>query len=395
MIAPNKIRQVLANMNWRILAMILGATILFVYGIGVGHYHWPPFELLQQGKSVISQNAPLNGEYQGEQELLQYAFVDPTNETELYYSPITSLAGIRVANERIFMTRMGFEQAYDALEILGADQLNRPPESEPVLRVRFRYCNREYGAFFYGRLPASCSGQGSASLVIPGSGLNQSLNIAAGNPANYHYGILNALAEEEGQVYILIKPNEDFLAWHDGKNKMVNLNFIVQYHLNKGGSYSVSHLVQALAATKWINTCFDYSIVAGLSSGGATAMLVALQAYPNVAIVSAGYSFINSSAKWSSITGLMGVPGFGALDLKENALKRLRASSTNWFFSWGKAEVGTYRIEAEERITANAIEHLPNVTISIHPGGHIFPVSEIKSFLRRVRATDSKLPAGE
>ena len=184
-----------------------------------------------------------------------------------------------------------------------------------------------------------------------------------------------------GGILTLIKPNEDFLAWHDGNGKKLSGDFIWNWHLNREGSYSVSYLVQSLAFTKWMQGCFDRTLVAGLSQGGAAAMLNALQSEPDLAIVASGSSVINDLAEWSGHSQLIGVPGYRALSRPEYLVDRLKQSPAQWFFSWGKQEIGTYRIEAEEQRTAEVIRMLPNVTTAVHDEGHVFPVQEIRSFL--------------
>ena len=253
------------------------------------------------------------------------------------------------------------------------------------MRVRFEYQDRKHEAFAYGRLPAVCDGNNPASLIVPGSGLNQSLGIATGDKANYHHGILGALNAGGGEIFTLIKPNEDFLAWHDGNDRKIGNDFIVSWHLNREGSCSVSYLVQSLAFTKWMQDCFDRTLVAGLSQGGAAAMLNALQSEPNLAVVASGSSVINDLAEWSGHSQLIGVPGYGALSSPEYLADQLKQSPSQWFFSWGKQEIGTYKIETEEQRTAKVISHLPNVTTHIFDGGHVFPPSEISQWLNETR----------
>ena len=179
---------------WKPMAGVSLAATLFAYGVGVGHYQWPPFWQIQGVRNTLTQLLPEPVvEYRGEAELLVYAFTDPVEEADLYYPSITELAGIRRANDRIFTLRQGFETAYQVLHVLAAEQLSRPQGAVPVVRVRFEYQDREHEAFAYGRLPGVCDGNNSSSLIIPGSGLNQSLGIATGDKANYHHGILDAL----------------------------------------------------------------------------------------------------------------------------------------------------------------------------------------------------------
>jgi hypothetical protein len=176
-------------------ALMVSVMLVFAYGVGVGHYQWPPFWQIQGAKNTLTQLLPEPVvEYRGEAELLIYAFTDPVEETDLYYPPITGLEGIRRANDRIFMLRQGFGTAYEDLQVLAAEQLNRPQGAVPVVRIRFEYQDREHEAFAYGHLPPVCEGTNSASLIIPGNGLNQSLGIATGDKANYHHGILDALS---------------------------------------------------------------------------------------------------------------------------------------------------------------------------------------------------------
>jgi len=184
-----------------------------------------------------------------------------------------------------------------------------------------------------------------------------------------------------GGVFTLIKPNEDFLAWHDGKGKKISGDFIWNWHLNREGSYSVSYLVESLAFTKWMQDCFERTLIAGLSQGGAAAMLNALQSKPDRAIVASGLSVINDLAEWSGHNQLIGVPGYAALSMSDHLVDRLKQSPTQWFFSWGKQEMGTYKIEASEQRTADVISHLPNVVTVIHDEGHVFPMQAIRSFL--------------
>lgn len=380
---PKSDKPLLSNVSWLKLTVLWSLVFwAFALGVGVGHYQWPPYWQIQGVKNSLTQLLPERvTEYRGEAELLVYAFTDPVNKADLYYPPITDLAGIRSANDRIFMLRKGFETAYEDLRVLEAERLNRPQDAIPVVRVRFEYQDRELEAFAYGRMPAVYECKNSATLIIPGSGLNQSLGIATDDKANYHHGILDALNAGGGGVFTLIKPNEDFLAWHDGNGKKLSGDLIWNWHLNREGSYSVSYLVQSLAFTKWMQGCFDRTLVAGLSQGGAAAMLNALQSNPEQVIVSSGASIITDKVEWSGHNQLIGVPGYQALSRSESLVDLLKQSPSQWFFSWGKREVGTFKIEANEQITGNKISKIPNVLAVIHDGGHVFPIAEIQSFL--------------
>lgn len=318
--------------------------------------------------------------YQGEQELLKYAFTEPVIEGDLLYEPITSLEGIREANERIFMLRESFEAAYSTLTITNATQLQLNRDRTPVVKISFTYQEYNYDAYAYGKLPPQCNRLSRASLIIPGSGENQSKQIFSHDQENYHFGIQTALDTRGGDVFIFIKPNEDILAWHNGQGHKLNGDFIWNWHLNREGSYSVSYLIQSLAIARWMKQCYSNFALVGLSQGGAATLLNALQSDPTIAVVASGHSLINKQAEWSSHNQLIGVPGYSDLFEMTILKEKLAASPTQWLFSWGLNEVGTYRIEAEKRLTSQAIEALPNVQTVIFEGGHRFPVDTIKVF---------------
>lgn len=151
----------------------------------------------------------------------------------------------------------------------------------------------------------------------------------------------------------------------------------------------MSYLVESLAFTKWLKGRYKQTTIAGLSQGGAAALLTALQSKPNMAIVASGHSLLHDVAVGSGHNQLIGVPGYADIERKDNLVNALRASPTQWFFSWGANEGDTYKIEAMEQVTATAIRHLANVTIAIHDGGHIFPVEKIQSFVNRDRSPAS------
>ena len=57
----------------RLVAATVIGGMVFAYGVGVGFYKWPPFELL----SALKARSPFGRRpYDGEKELLRFAFVD-------------------------------------------------------------------------------------------------------------------------------------------------------------------------------------------------------------------------------------------------------------------------------------------------------------------------------
>lgn len=245
-----------------------------------------------------------------EADLLKSAFAsNPSIDGELYYAPITNTQKIREANIRAFVETEGFENAFEEIEVVATEQLELPSRSLPVVRVTYTYRKEIREAFSYGNMPNLCDG-GRGSMVIPGSGDNQSSAIFTGDPENYHHGILDAVSEESPDSrFIFIKQNHDFLAWHNGGGKKLHGNYVFAWHLNQGGSYSASYLVDALAFTKWMQSCFQETAVLGLSQGGAASLLVSLQAQPTYAVVASGHSVLFRKADGSGQNQIIGVPG--------------------------------------------------------------------------------------
>lgn len=357
----------------------------FIYGVGVGYYKWPPFKQIRLIKSLISEQSTTQIQYEGEFELLQYAFTEEGNIGYYYYPAIENLDQIREANERIFTPIYDFENAFNNLIVLNVQQDSIPLPAESILIIQFSYQGKEYKSYAYGKMPDNCGQASSAALIIPGTGSNESISIALNDPKSYHFGIIDAINHStNADIFVLIKPNDDIRTWHDGKGHRIDGSFIYNWHLNRGGSYSLSYLLESLALTKWINSCYKTTILAGLSQGGAATLINAKQSNPDIAIVSSGVSILNSKAEWSGAgTQLHAVLELSKLSDKEYLVKTLESSMTKWFFSWGKNEIGTYKIEAEDSLTANAIKHLSNVTVSIHNEGHVFPYYDIVDFLSR------------
>lgn len=314
--------------------------------------------------------------------ILSAAMVDPVSGSWLIEPPVRALADIRARNNDAFMLAEGFENCFSCILLEDVSELSDPSETKHAVRVGFSYQGRHFQAIAYGRLPGSCDPAGAAAMIIPGSGMNQSSAIVERDPANAHFGGLDALSEVPN-VYVLVKPNEDLLAWHDGNGHKLTGAMIWTYHVNRGGSYSVSYLAQSLAFVKWMKGCFGRTVVAGLSQGGAATLLNALQSRPTLAIVSSGHSVLFDQVEYAGANQLIGVPGYARLARTENLVAALRNSPTRWLFTWGRGETDVYGADAQARLTAGSVEPLDNVDAAIHDGGHVFAVNAIRQFVHR------------
>jgi hypothetical protein len=379
-------------------------TALFVFGVSVGYFQerafwWIPFFQATQphqdaasatGKAGDSGNArqalisdpPLTAEG----ELLQLAFTGPLIDHEKVLPAIESVEGIYNANESTYVPEAWLADAYGRLAILESSRLLLDEGKTPVLKVRYRLRGRVYEAHAYGQAADPCKGRGTASLIIPGSGTNQSSAIFEGASDNYHHGILEALREDGGDVFVLVKPNEDILAFHDGAKKL-DFAFIINYYLNRGGSYSASYIVQSLAVAKYLKACYRSLILAGLSQGGAAVLLASLQAKPRAAIVASGYSTLVKKIAWSGFEQIVLPSGiYWGIHDAATLRAQIAALPTQYLFSWGKNDSAYYKLEVENEFTCKAFARLRNVHCTVHDGGHVFPVEDIKAFLRTAGA---------
>ena len=330
--------------------------------------HWAVTQF-ENKKSVL---------FAGDAELIQYAFTDPLISGELLYKPITSLDEISQSNESIYLPIQHFFSAYMDIKLEGQRTFQLNDGKTTVTEVVYQLADREYQTFSYGPIRSHPENK-NAVLIIPGSGLNQSSSIYEQDSTNYHNGVLKAF-NAGFDVYVYIKPNEDILAFHDGQSKLDDSMFI-NWHLNRGGSYSGSYIAQSLAFSKFLKEKYSELVVAGLSQGGTAALLNSLQSEPSAVIIASGYSLINEKVEWAGHQQII-IPGISSILRLDSLTTRINQMRTEFFFSYGELEIGTYYIEAKEMQSCQEFVHkCDNIECMSHDGGHVFPVEEIRDFI--------------
>jgi predicted esterase len=378
--------------------LIFFLVIIFSWGVIIGHYKIFPYNILQSIKHSIF-NVLLNqfetiDQLTLNEQFLNYAFTKQVSQKQLkkkrerergggglIYPALETIDDLYLRNNEIFVNRELFFNAYNNIE-LGIIETYYLNSNLPIVKVNFKLNNKKYESFAYGKVLRECGKTDVLSaLIIPGSGDNQSSGIFLNEKNNYHYGIINAL-EDVTNVLVQIKPNEDARNWHNGSGKYLNEDFIYNWHIMMGGSYSISYIVEAMALTKYIKSCSHKSIVAGLSQGGAATLYVALQSSPDFAIVSSGFSILSKQMIWAGFDQLMGIPGSEELAKPNGFINAIKNSPTKYFFTWGKKEKMYYRSEAKNRHTDLLMNNVANFNSISHEEGHIFPSEEIKKFLR-------------
>ena len=332
---------------------------------------------------VYSETSEVN-EFLGEHEVLKYAFTKKTIDSPLYYEPLRTFADIYFYNKRIFTPIKYFSKSYKKIKIKNVYEINDLSINNSVIVVEFSLRKKDYKSFAYGKLPLNCDNNNSknsnkAIIIIPGSGPNQSYEIISGNKKNYHYGILETINQHKYPLekYIYIKPNEGIRAWHNGEKRKLNGRFIWNWHINRGGSYSASYIVETLALVKYLKKCFDKTILAGLSQGSHAALINSLQSHPDFAIISSGHSILREKFEYTGHNQILNVPSYSDLFKEKKLVKRLKKTPTKFLFSWGLNDNGVNKFEAHTQLTAKKIQHLKNIQISIHDLKHNFPPSRV------------------
>lgn len=328
---------------------------------------------------VASRSALIAGEAteaRGDVELLRYAFADPLISGDQLLKPITSLDGIHAANRSMFTPVELFFDAYKKLEIVDTKKLSINDGATKILRLSYNLGGRNYHAYAFvkpGQQPAK-----RAALIIPGSAFNLSTAIVKEDPKSNHVGIMQALRDGYDR-FVFIKPNEDCLAFHDGRRKLA-ANFFVNWQLDAGGSYSVHYIMHTLAFSKYLKQKYPTLVVAGLSQGGGAALLNTIQSQPTAAVIASGFSIINKRAQWSGHNQII-IPGLRKRLNHETVRTKIQNSPTKFLFTYGKKEVGTYQIEATQRLSAQFLSNCQNVTFQTHAGGHVYSPDIVRKFL--------------
>lgn len=306
-------------------------------------------------------------------ELLKHAFTDPLSDKDRQLLP--PVRNINDLRDRIQQfTVFPSQDFYTAYERIEPGSVERPRPGLAAVPFMLGQAKGTAYSFPIERPGASC-----AILFIPGTGHNPSGPTVEGRGS---YGSIIRDLAARCNIHVLIKPNEDVRAIHDGRNKLSG-DFIHQRALRYGSSYGVTYLIEALAFAKQLKKNHRLFGIVGLSQGGEAAFLLSLQASPDFAVVAAGFSLIQYRALWAAVDqiALPGMYRHYSLDaLKETLGKQ----STDYLFSYGRADSGDYRIETTTGETCRFLAAIDakRIRCVIHDGGHDFPRRETLAFIQ-------------
>lgn len=310
--------------------------------------------------------------YQGNSRLSEHFTAKISKLDKLRYPPVTNYSELAHHIQRYFTRYDSFGFAFNKIKMLQSSIKNH------ILTLVFEYDDHIDTAFAYFKIGFDGKGKRTGIQIIPGSGINQSSAIFYNDPKNYQRNIID-LVRNHGDLFIYVKPNEDFLAIHNGIKKINEASF-VNYLINQGASFSAHYLVQTLALSKYIKSKYEELYVCGLSQGGSAALLNALQSHPDKAIIASGYSVLMDQAHISGTDQLI-IPDYPVLSNSEILKSRIQSMNTQFLFTWGIRESGFYGIDAKEKLTQSFFKELKNAKCIIHAGGHIYPEQGIVEFL--------------
>ena len=354
--------------------LIWAPIICFIYIIGfiTADFHLFPYQQLLSLKSKITSSK--NSEQSLLKAELNNHFTSPlAKEVELRYPKISNISQLNIKINQLNTTYKNFDSAYQKITIKAAIIDGN------VLLVPYEYFSKIDTAYAYIKNESTLKKLGI--LIIPGSGINQSSAILQKSKISDNYQCnIDDLVKDYGNCFIQVKPNEDFLAIHNGKQKIEPKSF-VNYLLNKGGSYSAHYLVQSLALTKYLKTQYSKTMLCGLSQGGHAALLNTLQSNPDYAIIASGYS-IRRQEPYMSFHDQLILPN-QKIYSPEYIKQKLQKIKTHLLFTYGEKEKSTYGLESQENMTKEYFKEFENIEFAIHPDAHVYNKEVILTFCNK------------
>lgn len=216
------------------------------------------------------------------------------------------------------------------------------------------------------------------TLIIPGSGHDQALAIVRRDNRNYQFGILNPYADCD--IYVLIKPNEDYLSIAHNGRKLSEDSYI-NHLVGIGSSYSSRYVTDAVALALEIKNHYPETIVTGLSQGGTAAVIVGIEARPDFVVVASGLFEIMMDLGYGGYNSSLVFPGLHQEIFKDWIPSKLRSTDVNFLIIGGELDSGFAGQDARDRLTCGKLAGNAHLNCLSHLGGHIYPSEAVKRFL--------------
>lgn len=228
---------------------------------------------------------------------------------------------------------------------------------------------RTYAFLFNGVSNQTCK---TAYLIVPGGGENQSTNIVLGTGYhNTNCTIVNSLINN-GDVYTMIKPNEDARAiyWLD---KRLN-NYVVNYLDSVNKNYGINYLIELVALIKHLKKNYTKVIVLGASEGGYASLLASLVTEPDATVISAGYSVVFDSSVYSKDILRLRFDSLVDSSTAYNLKHKIDSVTTKFLFTWGNNDgLELMQLEHDSASTQNYFNNSLNCSFYYNYNYHSFP----------------------
>ena len=305
-------------------------------------------------------------------------FVNPlmANPSLLKYSPVKNIKELNYRINRFIIDIDSIEFAYQNIKLTSSKV------EKNFIGISYTYKGSTDTVYAYLKKSLKMPNDSTGTLIIPGSGINQSSKIFYNNNTKTNYqSNVDDIFQLYGDVFILVKPNEDFLAIHNGEKKIGESSF-VNYLINRGSSYSGYYFIQSLVLSKFIQEKYNKLLVTGISQGGYVALMNSLQSKPDITIIASGYSILFDKPHQSGHNQFI-LPFHNIIFNSEVIKNNIRRSTTNYLLTYGQRETGVYGQEANNYITNNYFENLKNVTTKFHKGGHVYDSITVLNFLKQ------------
>lgn len=307
-----------------------------------------------------------------ESELFESLFIDQLINENLRYPACQNLEDAQSRIELMELSLGNIDSIYNQIDV------NSAVIQDGLLVLAYSYHKRVDTAFAYYKNNTTKQ-EKLGTLIIPGSGINESIKIAE-NLGTYQQEIDDCLVHYS-DVFILIKPNEGILAIHNGKAKLGGQSYL-NHLVNTGSGYSGYYLLQSLAISKYLKQKYCKAGVSGLSQGGLASLYVGLLGGLDFAIVASGYTEHMKNPYPSGHDQIL-TPDFNWHYRPKLIRQRIMEAKGNFLFSYGLHDNTLYQLEYETRLTERHLE-LPNTYFRYHKGHHQYDTNSIASFLNQI-----------
>lgn len=256
------------------------------------------------------------------------------------------------------------------------------PMIDPIKVLPFSLNQKQqkaYTVFNKGIEQTNCK---AAYIIMQGSGINNTKDLV--NDTGYHNINCKLLShlKSKGDVFTLIKPNEDIRAMY--WNGMKLNDYIFSYLETSKHHYGINYLIELIALIKYVKQYYDKVYLLGLSEGGYASLLANLFEETDEVVISGGYSINFDTFAWSNSTLRTRFDSLVDRYVKFNLKTKIQQSNTSYLFTWGNNEtVPLMQEEHNFKYTSNYFNGVNNTKFYYNFNYHSFPSCEvIDSFIQ-------------